>query len=86
MTPAVNPYEMLARERKARKLAAVLGPALDEIGGKPEDVLMPEKSEARRLAEQEAGVPVSSRRTWGMVVQFLKERSDARAKSANPAS
>jgi hypothetical protein len=84
MTPTTNAYEMLARERKARKLADVLAPALEEIGGKPEDVLLPEKAEARRLTEQEAGVNPGSRKTWELVVQYLKERADARAKSTSP--
>ena len=74
----MNAYEMLNRERKARKLADVMSQAIDALHLDPGVIMEPNSVETRRRAEVAAGVKPASEETWKMVVQFLRERAEVR--------
>ena len=73
----MNSYEMLARERKAAKVANMIAPEWPRLAAEGytlDDLLRPEAANARRIAEQQAGVNPASEETWKLIVKMLRDR------------
>lgn len=70
----MNVYESYFRHLKVEKLVSVLAPVFAGSNVSPDELLAPEQSKARRLAEEEAGVKLCSHTTWLAVVQAIKEK------------
>lgn len=68
----MNPYEALAREKKAGKLAALLiANGCSSVGAAGID------HEHRRIAARLVGVSEPSDKTWDRVVRIIEEREEA---------